>query len=203
MARKKSTINELCKILSEAVKEVLEINTGSKIKVAPTLQRIANIALRPDIGAFVEFNGDYNGLLCMNFSKESAYELYKKAMLTLGLTDEEIVKDPLADEVVNFIGEIVNQIIGNFRSKIEKEYGLVAKNNQPKAIVISRAIIMYIDTFLQTAQSRKLSFRTEDGNSFYAELSLEHVEFIPLEGVGEEESEGTDASVEELLNKFF
>ncbi len=201
MSRRKSTINELCKILSEAVKEVFEINTGSTIKVAPTLQRIANIALRPDIGAFVEFNGDYNGLLCMNFSKESAYELYKKAMLTLGLGEEEIAKDMLADEVVNFIGEIVNQIIGSFRSKIEKEYGLVAKNNQPKAIVISRAIIMYIDTFLQTAQSRKLSFRTDEGHSFYAELSLEQVEFIPLQE--KSESEDSEPSVEELLNQFF
>ena len=200
MRKRKSTINELSKILSESVKEVLEINTGSKIKVAPTLQRIANIALRPDIGAFVEFNGDYNGLLCMNFTKEAAYELYKKAMLTLGLSESEIADSELAEEVVNFVGEIVNQIIGNFRSKIEKEYGLIAKNNQPKAIVISRAIIMYIDTFLQSSQSRKLSFRTEDSNGFYAEISLEQVEFIPLES---SDTESTEPSVEELLNKFF
>jgi CheY-specific phosphatase CheX len=200
MRKRKSTINELSKILSESVKEVLEINTGSKIKVAPTLQRIANIALRPDIGAFVEFNGDYNGLLCMNFTKEAAYELYKKAMLTLGLSESEIADSELAEEVVNFVGEIVNQIIGNFRSKIEKEYGLIAKNNQPKAIVISRAIIMYIDTFLQSSQSRKLSFRTENSNGFYAELSLEQVEFIPLES---SDTESTEPSVEELLNKFF
>jgi CheY-specific phosphatase CheX len=200
MRKRKSTINELSKILSESVKEVLEINTGSKIKVAPTLQRIANIALRPDIGAFVEFNGDYNGLLCMNFTKEAAYELYKKAMLTLGLSESEIADSELAEEVVNFVGEIVNQIIGNFRSKIEKEYGLIAKNNQPKAIVISRAIIMYIDTFLQSSQSRKLSFRTENSNGFYAEISLEQVEFIPLES---SDTESAEPSVEELLNKFF
>ena len=38
-----STINEVAEFLSEAVKEVLETNTGSKIKIAPTLQKISNV----------------------------------------------------------------------------------------------------------------------------------------------------------------
>ncbi len=197
--KKKSTINEVARFLSEAVKEVLELNTGSTIKVAPTLQKISNVGLRPDIGCFVEFNGDYNGLLCMNFLKESAFELYQKAMKTLGLPEEEIAKDPLSEEISNFVGEIVNQIIGNFRRKIEQKYGLVAYNNQPKAIVISRTIIMYIDTFLQSSQSRKISFRTEEGRSFYAEISLEHTEFIPFTKAEEAE----ETSVEDLLNELF
>ncbi len=200
MARKrKSTINEIAQFLGEAVKEVLEMNTGSPIKIAPTLQRISNVSLRPDIGCFVEFNGDYNGLLCMNFSKDAALELYQKAMKTLGLPEEEIASDPLAEEVSNFVGEIVNQIIGNFRRKIEQKYGLVAYNNQPRAIVVSRTIIMYIDTFLQSSQSRKIAFRTEEGKLFYAEISLEQTEFIPY---GKPE-EAEEASVEDLLNEFF
>ncbi len=197
--RRRSTINEVAEFLSEAVKEVLETNTGSKIKIAPTLQKISNVALRPDIGCFVEFSGDYNGLLCMNFSKEASLELYTKAMKTLGLPEEEIAKSYLAEEVTNFIGEMVNQIIGNFRRKIEKKYGLIGKNSQPKAIVISRTIIMYVDTFLQASQNRKISFRTEEGAQFYAELSLEQTEFIPLKSAeGEEEP-----SVEDLLKEFF
>ena len=117
--RRRSTINEVAEFLSEAVKEVLETNTGSKIKIAPTLQKISNVALRPDIGCFVEFSGDYNGLLCMNFTKEASLELYIKAMKTLGLPEEEIAKSYLAEEVANFIGEMVNQIIGNFRRKTD------------------------------------------------------------------------------------
>jgi CheY-specific phosphatase CheX len=198
--RRRSTINEVAEFLSEAVKEVLETNTGSKIKIAPTLQKISNVALRPDIGCFVEFSGDYNGLLCMNFTKEASLELYIKAMKTLGLPEEEIAKSYLAEEVANFIGEMVNQIIGNFRRKIEKKYGLIGKNNQPKAIVISRTIIMYVDTFLQASQNRKISFRTEEGSQFYAELSLEQTEFIPLKSA---EGEAEEPSVEDLLKEFF
>lgn len=92
--RKKSTINELSEILADTIKEVLSANTATTIKVAPTLQKINSVALRPDICAFLEFNGDYNGLLCMNFSKEAAFELYQRAMQFLGLPEEEISQIP-------------------------------------------------------------------------------------------------------------
>lgn len=195
--RRKSTINELSEILAETAKEVLSINTGSEIKISPTLQKINFVALRPDLGAFLEFNGDYNGLLCMNFTKEAALELYQRSMQFLGLPPEEIAQDPYAEEVINFIGEMVNQIIGNFRKKVENKYGLIARNQQPRAIPISNTIIMYIDTYLNTSQARKISLRTESGNSFYAELSLEQTEFIPFQNIEKEDS------AEALLKEFF
>ncbi len=195
--KRKSTINDLSEILAEATKEVLSTNTGTVIKVAPTLQKINFVALRPDIGSFLEFNGDYNGLLCMNFSKESALELYQSAMKYLGFPEEEISSDPLSEEVINFIGEMVNQIIGNFRKKVEKKYGLSARNQQPRAIPISHTIIMYIDSFFNSSQARKISLRTANGHPFYAELSLEQTEFIPLKTLEGEES------AEDLLREFF
>ncbi|MFN3505483.1 MAG: DUF3334 family protein [Caldimicrobium sp.] len=196
--RRKSTINELSEILAEATKEVLVSNTSLEIKYSPTLQKINFVSLRPDIGAFIEFNGDYNGLLCMNFSKEAAYELYTSAMKFMGIPDEEIIKDPYSEEIVNFLGEMLNQTIGNFRRKIENKYGLSAKNNQPRAITISHTITMYINTFLNTSQARKISFKTPSGHSFYAELTLEQTEFISFKA-GEEE----DTKVEDLLKEFF
>jgi CheY-specific phosphatase CheX len=185
--------------LAETAKEVLSANTASTIRVAPTLQKISFVALRPDLGAFLEFNGDYNGLLCMNFSKEAAFELYKRAMIFLGLPEEEISRDPLSEEVINFVGEMVNQIIGNFRKKIEQKYGLSAKNNQPMAIAISHTIIMHIETSMNSSQARKISLRTESGHPFYAELSLEQTEFIPFKDLEEEK----ETSVEDLLKEFF
>lgn len=197
--RRKSTLNELSKILAETIKEVLYANTSINIRIAPTLQKINFIALRPDISAFLEFNGDYNGLLCMNFSKEAAYELYTNALKNLGFPEEEISKDPLSQEVINFVGEMVNQIIGNFRKKVELKYGLSAKNNQPMAIPISHTIIMYLETSLNNTQARKISLRTDSGYPFYAEFSLEQTEFIPLSSFEDD----TEASVEDLLKEFF
>lgn len=194
--RKKSTINELSEILADTTKEVFQNITGKEIKYAPTLQKINFVSLRPDLAAFVEFTGDYNGLLCMNFTKEASFELYSKAMQFMGLPEEEIAKDPYSDEVINFVGEMVNQIIGNFRKKVEAKYGLIARNNQPRAIPISNTITMYVDSFLNTSQARKISFRTSSGNSFYAEISLQQTEFIPIKGLEEK-------SVEDLLEEFF
>ncbi len=192
------TLIELSKLLAETIKEVIKTASNSSVKVSPTLQKINFVALRPDLGAFVEFYGDYNGLFSMNFSKEAAFELYQKTMKFLGLPEEEISKDPLSDEVKNFIGEMVNQIIGNFRNKVEQKYGLSAFNNQPMAITIARTIVIYIETSLNNTNALKISLRTESGHSFHAELSLEQTEFIPFK-----ESSSDEESVEALLEKFF
>jgi len=197
--RKKSTLNELAELLAETAGEVLGLNTGVQIKIAPTLQKISFVSLRPDIGAFLEFTGDYNGLLCMNFTKEAALELYQQAMRNLGLPEEEIARDYFSDEVINFVGEMVNQIIGNFRKKVEKKYGLIARNNQPRAIPLSHTITMYLETFLNNSQARKISLRTPSGHSFYIEFALEQTEFIPFKNPEED----NEASVEDLLKEFF
>lgn len=193
-----STINRVSQILGEVIKEVLSINTGTTLRIAPTLQKLEFVALRPDIAAFVEFNGDYNGLLCMNFSHKAALELYRTSMLFLGVPESEIATDPYSNEVTNFVGEMVNQIIGNFRKKVENIYGLSATNHQPRAIPISHTIVMYINTLSNAQQCRRLCFRTQDGNPFYAEISLEQMEFIPIET-----KEDTESSAEDLLKELF
>ncbi len=176
-----STINEVAKIFCQAVKEVLESSTGSKIKYAPTIQKVPSISLKPDLGCFVQFTGDYCGLFIMNFSGEAALELYQRAMKFLGLPEEELAKDYTADDVVNFIGEMVNQIIGNARRKVESRFGLIATNNQPKAITITAAITLSVATMIDRPLCRRLAFRTEGGHSFYVEMNMEQTEFIPIE----------------------
>ncbi|OCC16035.1 hypothetical protein DBT_0497 [Dissulfuribacter thermophilus] len=178
---KVKTINRVAQICCNAVKHVLEQNTGSKIRYSPTIQNVPNISLKPDLGCFVQFSGDYSGLFIMNFSAEAALELYQKAMSFMGLPQEEMAQDYDADEVVNFIGEMVNQIIGTARRMVEEEYGLSASNNQPKAITISSAITMSIATMLDRPVCRRLSFKTENNSAFYVEMNMEQTEFIRLE----------------------
>jgi CheY-specific phosphatase CheX len=195
------TINEISLILGEAVKEVLKLNTGKEVKLSPTIQKIGNVALRPDISSFLDFYGDYNGLICMNFSKDAALELCRLHFTTMGFAEEDLPKDPFSDEVINFIGEMTNQIAGNFRKKMEEKFGLSAKNPQPKALQINHTIQMFIESALKSTQCRKLSFSTPAHNSFYAELSLEKTEFILMEEVLAEKKE--EESVDKLLSKFF
>lgn len=193
--RRLSTVNQLAKFFSEAVKEVLEAATQAPVRSAPTIQKIPLVSLKPDVGVFVEFAGDYAGLVCLNFSKEAALELYQKAMRFMGLPEEDLARDYSSEEVINYIGELANQIIGAARRKIENRYGLSAHNSQPRAIAIQQSITLLLNTMLDKLQCRRLSFKTESNAAFYLEFGLEQTEFIPLESPEE-------IDVDDILSQF-
>ncbi len=181
--KKMKTVDLVAKIFGEAVKEVIETSTGTSITYAPTIQDVPSISLKPDLGCFVQFAGDYSGLFIMNLSGNAALELYEKAMTFMGLPESELVDDYNSEDVVSSVGEMINQVIGKARQKIEQEFGLSARNNQPKAITISSAITLSVATMLDRPQCRRLSFRTEKNHPFYVEMNLEQTEFIRLEPV--------------------
>ena len=189
---KQSTTDKIAKIICHATKEVIETSTGSEITFAPTVQKVPTINLKPDLGCFVQFNGDYSGLFIMNLSGAAAVEIYRNAMTFMGLPEDDLSNDYTSDDVVNYVGEMINQIIGNVRRMIEKEYGLTADNNQPKAITISTAITLSISTIINKAHSRRISFKTANNNPFHVELNLEQTEFIRLFPQSKEE-ENKDA----------
>ena len=186
---KVNAIDAVSEIALEAVREVLESSTGTKIRYSPTIQKIPTVSLKPDIGCFVQFSGDYTGLFIMNFQEEAAYELYRGAMELAGMPEGEIARHAGSDDVVNFVGETVNQVIGAVRRRVESEFGLAAGNTQPKAIGIAAAITMQVATLIDTPVCRRLSFRTEGNRPFYVELNMERSEFIRLR---EEEAEELD-----------
>ncbi len=193
------TVDKVAKIFCCAVKEVIDASTGMSVGYAPTIQDVPSISLKPDLGCFVQFTGDYSGLFIMNLSRDASLEIYTKAMSFMGLPEEEISTDANSDEVVNYVGEIINQVIGKARQKIETEYGLSSNNNQPKAITISSAITLSVATMLDRPECRKIAFRTEDRNPFYVEMNLEKTEFIRLESQAGAQSKGIQEQVDDVL----
>lgn len=197
---KLSTTDQVAKIICKTTKKVIEASTGSEVTFAPTVQRTPSIHLKPDLGCFVQFHGDYSGLFIMNLSGEAAVEIYTNAMKFMGIPEEELSKDYTSDDVVNYIGEMINQVIGNVRQAIEQEYGLTADNNQPKAITISTAITLSIATMISKAQSRRISFKTAMNNPFHIELNLEQTDFIRLFPKEKDEvQKGTQDNIDEIL----
>ncbi|MBN2706624.1 MAG: DUF3334 family protein [Deltaproteobacteria bacterium] len=172
------TINEVARIFAHACEQTLSQATHSKITIAPTIQKVPAVFLKPDIGCFVQFFGDYSGLFIMNLSGAVALELYRKSMLFMGLPEEELAREHTSDEVVDSIGELVNQIMGKARSMIKERFGLIASNHQPKGITIASVITMSIATPLTRPQCRRISLRSADNHSFHVELSMEDTEFI-------------------------
>jgi hypothetical protein len=49
------------------------------------VQRITKTCLKPDIGCFVLFDGGFSGLVVLNFSAQTAMELYESYMLNMGM----------------------------------------------------------------------------------------------------------------------
>ncbi len=175
-----ATINEIAQIFAEACELIINQATNTRVSIAPTIQKVPSVFLKPDIGSFVQFNGDYSGLFIMNFSGAVALEIYRKSMLFMGMPEEELASEHTADEVVDSIGELINQIMGKARSIIKQRYGLAASNPQPKAICISSVITMAIAAPLNRPQCRRIAFRSAENHAFHVEISMEETEFIPI-----------------------
>lgn len=203
MIKASETVNAVAHLFCEATKEVLEASTGNEVTFSDTMQMIPGIHLRPDIGCFVLFSGDYSGLMIMNFSGGAALEIYRSSMLRMGLPEEDLSGEFTSDEVVNSIGELINQTIGTVRRRIEEQYHLVAHNTQPKAIALNSAIILNIDSADPSSQElcRRLSFKI-NGESFHIELSLERSEFVRFDGANAHDPSETPPEAELDFDKL-
>ncbi|MDM8537613.1 DUF3334 family protein [Desulfobacterales bacterium HSG17] len=175
-----SSIDLICGIFCKSAKSVLERNTKRDITFSPTIQDIPKVSLKPAIGSFVQFTGDYNGLAVFNFSADAAMLLYKSYMMGMGLPENELSKEYTSDEVPNTIGEMTNQIMGQAMSLIEEKYELNSYCGQPKALSLNSALTLSIDSDYR--ENRRIVFHI-DNFSFQMEVALETIKFISIASV--------------------
>ncbi len=192
MREQGDTTEKVIKCLCDSVREVLKITTASQIEISPMLQRISTVSLRPDIGCFVQFGGDFSGLVVMNFSGAAGLEIYQRYMKNMGMPEEELAGQHTADAVADSLGELINQIIGRFRVLMEKHYRVGVQHNQPKAVTISDRIVISIAAAIFQPQNLRVSCRTQDQNRFNMEISMEKIEFYPMDGFEANHSQDTE-----------
>lgn len=166
--------------LCNSVTRVLHVATQTKIHYSAMVQRITKIGLKPDIGCFVLFDGGFSGLVVLNFSGSAALEIYEKYMLSMGMPKSELASAFTSDEVSNILGELMNQIVGDFTGKIRRELQTNITQNQPKMLVLNKQVMLSVDTPLDRPEIRRVSFFTESNNIFYLELAIDRTEFIKL-----------------------
>lgn len=166
--------------LCNSVTKVLTAATHSQIHYSGMVQRITKTCLKPDIGCFVLFDGGFSGLVVLNFSAQTAMELYESYMLNMNMPKEDLAAAHTSDEVSNVMGELMNQIIGDFTSKVRRELQTHITQNQPKMLVLTKQVMLSVDTHLDRPEARRVTFYTGKDNIFYLELAIDGTQFIKL-----------------------
>ena len=154
----------------------------------------------PDFGCFVLFDGGFSGLVVINFTAKAALEVYTNYMRNMGMPEEELAVLHTSDEVGDVLGELMNQLVGDFTNKIRKELQTNITQNQPKMLALNKQVILSVDTNLDRPQARRVTFSTADNNIFYLELAMDKTEFIQLEEFEVAEDECPDSILEATQN---
>ena len=186
---------DLLMSLCNSVTKVLTAASGSQIHYSGMVQRISKTCLKPDIGCFVLFDGGFSGLVVINFSAQSAMELYERYMLNMGMPKEELAGSHTSDEVSNIMGELVNQIVGDFTGKVRRELQTHITQTQPKMLVLNKQVMLSVDTHLDKPEVRRVTFYTGQNNIFYLELAIDKTEFIKLYDFEAQDAPDPDALI--------
>ena len=88
MKNELSTIDLIAGVFCQANQEVLEASSRKEIQYSKTIQKVPKISMKPEIGCFVPFNGDYNGLVVFNYSGDAAMTLYKSSLMLMGIPED-------------------------------------------------------------------------------------------------------------------
>ena len=171
---------DLLMSLCNSVVRVLNVATQSRVNYSGMVQRITKTGLKPDIGCFVMFDGGFTGLVVLNFAADTAMEIYERYMLHMGMPKSELASFYTSDEVSNIMGELMNQIVGDFTGKVRRELQTNITQSQPKMLVLNKQVMLSVDTPLDRPEMRRVTFYTEKNNIFYLELAIDRTEFIKL-----------------------
>ncbi|WP_028864430.1 DUF3334 family protein [Psychromonas aquimarina] len=198
MAKTKTiTTDDILLVLCNSVKSVLSTATDHPINYSSMVQKINKTCLKPDLGCFVLFDGGFSGLVIINFTAQAAIEIYQNYMIHMGIPQNELAQSHTADDVGDVMGELMNQIVGDFTGVIGHELHTSITQNQPKMLTINKQVMLSIDTNLDRPQARRVTFTTEKNSIFYLELAMDKTEFIKLANFEEREAFDADSILEQ------
>ncbi|QYJ99858.1 DUF3334 family protein [Shewanella psychrotolerans] len=187
------TSDDILLKLCHSVSHVLSSTTSSQVSHAAMVQSITKTCLKPDLGCFSIFDGGFSGLVVINFSAQAAVEIYQAYMTQMGMPESEFAFSHTSDEVGDVMGELMNQILGDFIVKVNKELQTSINQSQPKMLTINKELTISIDTNLDEAVARRVAFKTERNHIFYLEFAMDKTEFIKLADFVNDEEHDPDA----------
>jgi chemotaxis protein CheY-P-specific phosphatase CheC len=109
----------------------------------------------------------------------------------MGMSPSDLAASHTSDDVANVMGELMNQIVGDFTRKVSQELQTHITQNQPKMLALNKQVVLSVDANLDHPEARRVTFYTAQGNIFYLELAIDRTQFIKLCDF-EQESLSTD-----------
>lgn len=191
------TYSDLLLTLCDCVKQTMTTATANAVKYTPMVQSITKTTLTPDIGTFVMFTGSFSGMVVINFPKETAMELYRCYMSTMGIDENEQARNYTSEEVSNALGELMNQILGHFTRVVNDTLHTSITQSQPKMLALPRELQISISVNLDNPRYSKITFYTASGNVFFLELAMDNTEFNLVREF-EEHAESPDELIEQF-----
>lgn len=201
---KKSTIvttDDILLTLCRSVEKVLAAAGNPGVSNSKMVQKIQKTCLRPDLGCFVLFDGGFSGLVIINFTAPAAMEIYRRYLLSMGMPESELAAFHTSDEVGNVMGELMNQIVGDFTGQVRLQLQTSINQSQPKMMAINKQVQILINTQLDQPQARRVTFNTPDHNIFYMELAMDKTEFIKLQDFEVPEQDNPDDILAQAKNQ--
>lgn len=192
------TTDDIILSLCDSVSYVLSTASKNDVHFTPMIQKITKTTLRPDIGTFVLFTGSFSGMVVVNFPKEAAMEIYKGYMLSMGLQEGDLALNHTSDDVANSLGELMNQIVGNFTSKLNSTLHTTINQSQPKMLALPHEVQISINMTLDNPKVRRVTFNTASNNVFYVEVAMDDTEFT----AAREFQEHSQLTPDEILEQF-
>ncbi|MCP4991031.1 MAG: DUF3334 family protein [Colwellia sp.] len=187
--------------LCESVCEVLSKASGNQITYSAMVQKITKTCLRPDVSSFVLFDGGFNGIVVTNFTSDAALEIYQDYMRNMGMPESEISQSHMSDDVANVLGELMNQLVGDFTFKVREQLQTTITQSQPKMLTINKLVQISVDTAMDKPQMRRVTFSTSTNKIFYLEFAMEKTEFIQLHDFNAAETVDPDEIIENSANE--
>jgi hypothetical protein len=157
---------DLLMSLCNSVTRVLSVATQSQVHYSGMVQRISKPASSPTLAALCCSMAASRAWSSSTFGL-AAMELYQSYLLSMGMSKEDLVSSYTSDEVSNVMGELMNQVVGDFTGKIRRELQTHITQNQPKMLVLNKQVMLSVDANLDNPEARRVTFYTGNNNIFY------------------------------------
>ncbi len=113
-------------------------------------------------------------------------------MLSMGMDESSLAVRYTSDEVSDIVGELMNQVVGDFINKINIRLQSYVDQSQPKVLTSGRQLTISIDAGLEAPVSKRVAFYTNKNNHFYLEYSMDDTRFEATKGYAEAEAHDPD-----------